>query len=146
MRAYLDFAAEYGLALIVDEVFRDYILGEAHRTIPLESDGPLVFTLNGFSKVLGLPQMKLGWIHAAGREAPAALGHLEWIADAFLSVNTPVQAAAEDLLASRPEIQSAILARVKRNLTTAVELIGTEPDIGTGRRLVPDPGTGIRYG
>lgn len=133
MRAYLDLAAEYGLALIVDEVFRDYILGE-RAYCALESDGPLVFTLNGFSKVLGLPQLKLGWIHAAGLEAPAALGHLEWIADAFLSVNTPVQAAAEDLLASKREIQSAILARVRRNLSVAIEIAGPK------RILPPDAG------
>jgi alanine-synthesizing transaminase len=133
MRAYLDLAAEHDLALIVDEVFRDYILGEGVYQ-SLESDGPLVFTLNGFSKVLGLPQMKLGWIHAAGREAPAALGHLEWIADAFLSVNAPVQAAAADLLASGQAIQSAILDRVKRNLSAAIEIAGPE------RVLAPDAG------
>ena len=132
-RAYLDFAAEYGLALIVDEVFRDYILGD-RGYLNLESDGPLVFTLNGFSKILGLPQMKLAWIHAAGRDAPAALGHLEWIADAFLSVNAPVQAAAADLLASDRSIQSAILARVKRNLATAAELAGSH------RILAPEAG------
>jgi alanine-synthesizing transaminase len=133
VRAYLDFAAEHGLALIVDEVFRDYVLG-ARAYHSVESDGPLVFTLNGFSKVLGLPQMKLGWIHAAGREASAALGHLEWIADAFLSVNTPVQAAAADLLASEHAIQSAILARVERNLSVAIEVAGPE------RILSPDAG------
>lgn len=133
MRAYLDFAAEHGLAMIVDEVFRDYVLGErAYRS--LESDGPLVFTLNGFSKILGLPQMKLGWIHAEGREASAALGHLEWIADAFLSVNTPVQAAASDLLACGGAIQTAILARVRRNLSTAIEVAGSK------RILPPDAG------
>jgi aspartate/methionine/tyrosine aminotransferase len=120
IRAYLRLAADHGLALIVDEVFRDYPLGP-QPFLPIESDGPLVFTLNGFSKTLGLPQLKLGWIHAAGARAAvqAALGHLEWIADAFLSVNTPVQAASGDLLKLAPAIQSRILERLRNNLYAA---------------------------
>ncbi len=123
VHAYLELATEYGLALIVDEVFCDYALG-AKPFVPLVSDGPLVFTLNGFSKLLGLPQMKLGWIHVAGAPSIAieALGHLEWIADAFLSVNTPVQLAAADLLKLEGPIQSSILARLKSNLETVESL------------------------
>ncbi len=165
IRAYLDFAAEYGLALIVDEVFRDYLLGER----PYESiesigsnespaaTGPLVFTLNGFSKSLGLPQMKLGWIHVGGAPVAVrtALGHLEWIADAFLSVNTPIQAAAEDLLGLDFAIQTGILSRVKRNLSVADEMVngkaansilgmpgpaGTSGKTGAARLLNPEAG------
>ena len=121
--AYLELATEYGLALIIDEVFCDYLLGDK-PFIPIVSEGPLVFTLNGFSKLLGLPQMKLGWIHVAGAPSLAteALGHLEWIADAFLSVNTPVQLAAADLLQMAGPIQTTILARLNANLETAERL------------------------
>lgn len=138
IRAYLDLAREYGLALIVDEVFSDYLLGD-RPFLPILSDGPLVFTLNGFSKMLGLPQLKLGWIHVAGSREPvkAALGHLEWIADAFLSVNTPVQAAAGDLLGLRKTIQAGILARVESNLATALEMTGTARN---ARLLRPEAG------
>ena len=123
LRAYLALADEYGLALIVDEVFCDYVLADDAVFLPMESEGPLVFTLNGFSKMLGLPQMKLGWIHAAGKRAlvNAALERLEFIADAFLSVNTPVQAAAADLLALARPIQAAIAARLRVNLKTSWE-------------------------
>lgn len=123
LRAYLALADEYGLALIVDEVFSDYPLAPDAGFVPLESEGPLVFTLNGFSKMLGLPQMKLGWIHAAGRrdQVNAALDRLEFIADAYLSVNTPVQAAAADLLALARPIQAAISARLKANLKSSWE-------------------------
>lgn len=143
IRAYLEFAEAYGLALIVDEVFRDYLLGQKPYEI-FESRGPLVFTLNGFSKSLGLPQLKLGWIHAAGDQEAvrAALGHLEWIADAFLSVNTPVQVAAGGLMRFDQEIQSAILARVRRNLETAEALLSNAIK-GSGARirlLKPDAG------
>ncbi|MDB5102412.1 MAG: aminotransferase [Fibrobacteres bacterium] len=142
IRAYLEFATEHGLALIVDEVFCDYLLGD-RAFLPIVSDGPLVFTLNGFSKTLGLPQVKLGWIHAGGgrSEAAAALGHLEWIADAYLSVNTPVQAAAGDLLRHRQAIQSAIQARLERNLQSAEEATGgSGPATGPVKALRPDAG------
>lgn len=123
LNGYAALAEEYGLSLIVDEVFCDYLLAEGVRFTPMQSRGPLVFTLNGFSKMLGLPQMKLGWIQVSGRPdaAAAAIDRLEWIADAFLSVNTPVQAAAADLLARAAPIQAAISARLKANLKASWE-------------------------
>jgi aspartate/methionine/tyrosine aminotransferase len=138
IRAYLRLAADHGLALIVDEVFRDYILGD-RRFESIESNGPLVFTLNGFSKTLGLPQMKLGWIHVGGARpaVQAALGHLEWIADAFLSVNTPVQTAAADLLKLAPAIQSGILERLRDNLRAAQDMLAGQRAL---RMLEPDAG------
>jgi aspartate/methionine/tyrosine aminotransferase len=147
IRAYLRLAADHGLALIVDEVFRDYLLADRPFG-SVESDGPLVFTLNGFSKTLGLPQMKLGWIHVGGARpaVQAALGHLEWIADAFLSVNTPVQAAAADLLELAPAIQSVILERLRNNLRAAESMLAGKsalrmrmPEAGWSLILEADP-------
>lgn len=117
LSVYLEIAAEYGLSLIVDEVFSEYLLADGKHS-PLTSSGPLVFTLNGLSKMLGLPQVKLGWIHLSGNRATVdeALSHLEWIADAYLSVNTPVQVACEELLEHGATIRAAILGRLKTNL------------------------------
>ena len=56
----------------------------------------LAFSFGGLSKSAGLPQVKLGWIAAAG-PAPAveqALARLELVCDTYLSVSTPVQLAA----------------------------------------------------
>jgi hypothetical protein len=106
-------------ALIADEVFADY---------PLEVDAPVTdiaaraevaaFTLGGLSKSAGLPQLKLGWIVAGGRstERAAALAGLELIADSFLSVSTPVQVAAGNLLEHGALIRSQIHERVRENL------------------------------
>jgi alanine-synthesizing transaminase len=107
-----------GLALIVDEVFLDYLLNGK----PLESfaQGPHLvptFVLSGLSKIAGLPQMKVGWIAAFGPEAPlrSALGRLEVIADTFLSMNAPAQFALTTWLANRGKIQQQILERVNLN-------------------------------
>ncbi len=70
------FCQEYGLALIVDEVFLDYPHdGAARNTFALNS-GVLTFTLSGLSKISGLPQMKVGWAVTSGPEERApATGH-----------------------------------------------------------------------
>jgi aspartate/methionine/tyrosine aminotransferase len=121
--------AALGLPIVSDEVFAEYPLREdpTRATSALEADGaPLVFALGGLSKLAALPQMKLAWIAVAGEDAKVreALGRLELVADAFLSVSAPVQHALPTLLGSRTGIQSAIRARTRGNLAllrTAVE-------------------------
>jgi aspartate/methionine/tyrosine aminotransferase len=115
-------AARAGLAVISDEVFRDYALSPAPdsvRSLDGATEG-LVFTLNGLSKTAGLPQMKLAWMTASGNAGlvDAALARLEIIADAYLSAGTPIQCALEKLLPLRHEIQAQILTRLRQNLAT----------------------------
>ncbi|MEJ2164952.1 MAG: pyridoxal phosphate-dependent aminotransferase [Desulfobacterales bacterium] len=107
------------LALIVDEVFSDYhrpgeppeVSTVANRT------QALTFVLNGFSKMLGLPQVKMGWIVVVGDPglAGAAQARLEILLDFYLLVSTPVQHAAPRLLEQRRDIQQQILARIAAN-------------------------------
>ena len=52
---------------------------------------------------------------------------LEWIADTFLSVGTPVQLAAPLLLAARQSIQAQIRERVSRNLAVLRTAVTTSP-------------------
>lgn len=107
------------LALIVDEVFADYaLLDDPQRVTSFENSSVLTFVLNGLSKLLALPQMKLGWIVVQGDAAVRAEAELrlELIADTFLSVNTPVQCAAPEWLRARDFLQQQILSRVRMNL------------------------------
>jgi aspartate/methionine/tyrosine aminotransferase len=119
--------AALGLPIVSDEVFAEYPLREdpTRATSALDRVGtdaaegaPLVFALGGLSKLAALPQMKLAWIAVGGEEAKVreALGRLELVADAFLSVAAPVQHALPTLLGSRTGIQSAIRARTRGNL------------------------------
>ena len=107
----------FGLPIISDEVFRDYVLDpapDAVRTLQGVDDA-LVFTLNGLSKTVGLPQMKLAWMIASG-PADEALERLELIADTYLSVGSPVQLALPELLALREPVQRQITERARVNL------------------------------
>jgi alanine-synthesizing transaminase len=112
--------AELGLPIVSDEVFASYPLRDDATRLSSALDGPapLVFALGGLSKLAALPQMKLGWIAAGGdaSQVEAALGRLEVIADAFLSVGAPVQHALPALLASRKTAEGAIAGRTRANL------------------------------
>jgi aspartate/methionine/tyrosine aminotransferase len=107
---------EFGLSLIVDEVFLDYGFGGEAATFAAGIEGVPVFVVSGLSKISGLPQMKAAWIVAAGPEQAEALERLEVIADTFLSMNAPVQAALPAWLAGRDAIQRQIRERVVANL------------------------------
>ncbi len=112
------FCAERGIALIADEVFLDFSLqGTSEKSFSCTNDA-LTFTLSGISKICGMPQMKLAWIVVNGpdEQKREALARLEVIADAYLSVGTPVQLAAPELLVMRSSFHAQVMARVRANL------------------------------
>jgi len=121
--------AQRRVALISDEVFSDYALGEAadaERVATLAGvEECLAFSMSGLSKVAGLPQMKLGWMVASGpaKMRAEAMEKLEWIADTYLSVSTPVACAAAKLLASGVLVQRQIRERTVGNLAVAREAL-----------------------
>src|SRR6201984_313774 len=113
-----DFCVQHGIALIADEVFLDFSLKNSPARSFASASEVLTFTLSGLSKICGMPQMKLAWIAVSGpaQEKSEALARLEVIADAYLSVGTPVQLAAPALLAMRGEFHSQLIERVRANL------------------------------
>jgi len=127
--AVVELCTARGLPWICDEVFADYPLegkaGEGARARQNSRAGAaaareetLAFSLGGLSKSAGLPGWKLGWIRVGGpaAERRRIVAALERVADAYLSVSTPVQRALGDVLALAPAIRAAILERLSRNL------------------------------
>jgi len=114
-----DLCCRHGLALIVDEVFSDFVNGkDANRVkTAVNQTKCLSFVLSGFSKILALPQVKLGWIVVGGNPeiCSEARDRLEMITDLYLSVSTTVQHAVERLLALRKPIQRQLLSRIDSN-------------------------------
>ena len=134
--------AEHGIALIADEVFADYQVRpgacvDAGRV--LEAGQALTFSLGGLSKSVGLPQIKLGWIAAAGPDdlVGDALSRLELICDTYLSVSTPVQAAAAELLSRAAVVRKQIQTRIAANYRTLADRIAGVPSCSL---LVADGG------
>jgi len=123
---------ERQIAIIADEVFRDYELepgaaDEAARPATLER--ALSFTLGGLSKSAGLPQLKLGWLVAAGPDplVDDALQKLELICDTYLSVSTPVQIAAAELVRRSAAVRAQIADRARANYAALTETVASAP-------------------
>jgi alanine-synthesizing transaminase len=111
--------AEREIAVIADEVFLDFALGEKHQATFAANAGALTFTMSGLSKICGLPQMKAAWLIVSGQELfkAQAVARLEVIADTHLSMGAPVQWAMPTLLGQRAAFQKQVMARVRENLS-----------------------------
>jgi alanine-synthesizing transaminase len=119
----LDALTSLGLPIISDEVFLDYALTGHQESLASETRVP-VFALGGFSKALGLPQMKLGWILHNG--SSEICHRLSLIADTYLSVSAPIQHAAARWLHLRPAFRQAMMKRLRGNLELVPEALRVE--------------------
>ncbi len=132
---------DFGLALIVDEVFSDYGRGgdPSRVTTAAGNDGALTFALNGFSKLVGLPQLKLGWIGVSGPRhlAAQARERLAFVTDAFLSVSAAVQHAAPAIFRQRAAVQEQVNRRVEENSRALEECLSAT---ACGRTLAREGG------
>jgi|JI10StandDraft_1071094.scaffolds.fasta_scaffold00271_49 alanine-synthesizing transaminase len=107
-------ANDKNLILIIDEVFSDYYPDYYPVNPYLEAN---CIYLNGLSKTLALPQLKLSWIYLSGKQefVSQLKEALEIISDTYLSVNTPVQTGLEILLQTADSIQNKIKTQIKEN-------------------------------
>jgi alanine-synthesizing transaminase len=120
------YAAERDCAIIADEVFEPYSLAPDRRRAKIMSceKKVLLFSLNGISKLLALPQFKVSWIVVGdGRAAGEAIDRLEVIADTYLSVNTPAQVALPGLFQHLPLMGGRICARLRENYEAVTEIL-----------------------
>lgn len=126
-----DLCRSRSVALVGDEVFADYPMEWEGDGIPsvLQQNAALAFSLGGLSKSAGLPQLKLGWIGVAGPDdvVSRALERLEIISDTYLSVSTPVQASAPQLIERGLEIRHQIQRRLDVNLEALRAVAGGHP-------------------
>lgn len=133
-----EIAARHHLPILSDEVFSPFLFRQDRLPRPAATNAPLVLTLNGFSKMLALPGMKIGWIALSG-EAPLvrkALAALETISDTFLPVNEIAQFSVPSLFEGAknfiPDYQSAIRERAR----IAVDLLSRSDRLS----LIPPEG------
>ncbi len=93
--------------------------------INLPEDGPKcpIFWLNGLSKAVGSPQLKLGWMafYAPREKFEEIRAALEFVEDAYLSVSSPAQSLACPTLAASAAYESRIRERLLQNWQTLRE-------------------------
>jgi aspartate/methionine/tyrosine aminotransferase len=140
------FCEENNMILVVDEVFGDYafldkasrtwqyVLDEGHPNlwdagggdfINLPENGPKcpIFWLNGLSKAVGSPQLKLGWMafYAPRENFEEIRAALEFVEDAYLSVSAPAQALGISLLPKAAAYELRVRERLLTNWQTLRE-------------------------
>ena len=108
---------KHSLALIVDEVFLDFPFDSRPPKTFAANTEALTFTLSGLSKISALPQMKVAWLAVTGPNSRVrpALDRLEILADTYLSLSAPAQAALPALLAQRHSLRPQLLTRIREN-------------------------------
>ena len=121
---------KHNLALIVDEVFLDFSFDSPPRETFTANNEVLTFTLSGLSKISALPQMKIAWLAVTGpaSQVRLAIERLEIIADTYLSLSSPAQAALPALLAQRHSLRPQLLTRIKENLSHLQSQLRSHPN------------------
>ena len=154
-------AACPGVPLIVDEVFWPFWLRDVRAAASPERPGcqgascgepsnsrlsipprlsgateTLTFGLDGLSKLLAAPHLKLGWIRVSGprAETAAAAPVLDRIADAYLPVSGPLADALPDLLDLADATVARVRTRLLANLATAQRVFSGAPANATDAR------------
>lgn len=134
------FCEENHLILVIDEVFGDYAFTDkvkrtweygSYRVVEAElqddacDNGPKcpIFWLNGLSKAVGSPQLKLGWMafYAPRERFEEIRAALEFVEDAYLSVSAPAQALGTALLKQSAAYESRVKERLLQNWRTLRE-------------------------
>ncbi|WP_295860360.1 pyridoxal phosphate-dependent aminotransferase [uncultured Fibrobacter sp.] len=146
------FCEENHLILVVDEVFGDYafsdkvsrtwqyvfnknVIARNEATKQSRNDnsarenscdnGPKcpIFWLNGLSKTVGSPQLKLGWMafYAPRDQFEPIRAALEFVEDAYLSVSAPAQALGMSLLRQSAAYEARVKERLLQNWQTLRE-------------------------
>ena len=127
-----ELCAARNLMLIGDEVFADFPLDAApHATSVLHAKNAVSCSLGGLSKTIGLPQVKLGWVAMTGPsvQLDPLLHAYEMVADTYLSVSTPVQVAAAELLTRGADVRRQIQDRTRRNLAALRAAAAAVPEV-----------------
>jgi aspartate/methionine/tyrosine aminotransferase len=131
MTAIATLCREHDAAVISDEVFADYELAAAGAAsgLLLGRTDIVGFTLGGLSKSIALPQAKLAWIAMSGAEDSVAQARvrLELACDTYLSVSTPIQLAAAELVERGAGVRQQIQTRVRDNYRTLYARAGQVP-------------------
>jgi alanine-synthesizing transaminase len=124
-----DIALRHDLAIISDEVFSEFLIGKESLPRPAGSAAPLVFTLNGFSKMFALPGVKFGWMALSGEDGRIrqALRSLELISDTFLPVSEIIQASAPEIFEHGRSVADEFSRRIRESWKLTENALASSP-------------------
>lgn len=110
---------DHEVAIIADEVFYDYDLEPFDGNARLAGEtGTLTFALDGFSKTLAAPHVKVGWIQVSGpaAEVDEAKRRLDVVADDYLPMSEIIAKQIPAMLGAAAAQTARVRERVQTNL------------------------------
>ncbi len=118
-------ASRHRLAIILDEVFSPFLFGRSRLPRPAATEAPLVLTLNGLSKMLALPGLKIGWVGVTGDPelVKKTMQALDMISDTFLPVNEMAQFAVPALLKNSGPFEKSYVSEIHKRMGYAITLL-----------------------
>lgn len=126
-----EYCVANNLPLIADEVFYDFPLPAApeYRVRMAGCPEILTFALDGLSKNLCAPGVKIAWLEVSGPEAlvEEAKARLDIIADAFLPFSDILAAKLPGFLEKIPRQLEETRGRCAANLAALQDLVGEDP-------------------
>lgn len=126
-----EYCVANNLPLIADEVFYDFPLPAAPESRSRLAGCPeiLTFALDGLSKNLCAPGVKIAWLEVSGPEAlvEEAKARLDIIADAFLPFSDILAAKLPGFLEKIPRQLEETRGRCAVNLAALQDLVGEDP-------------------
>src|SRR5262245_12410663 len=125
LRGLAEIASRHALPIISDEVFNEFLFGLDSFPRVSSTSAPLVFTLNGFSKMFALPGMKVGWMAISGDEplVKKSIAALELISDTFLPVNEISQFATPEIFQKGGEFLTSYKSWIYQCRSAAVQAL-----------------------
>jgi alanine-synthesizing transaminase len=118
-----EIAGRHALPIISDEVFNEFLFGLNSFPRIASTPAPLVFTLNGFSKMFALPGIKIGWMTVSGDAAlvKKAMSALDLMSDTFLPVNEIAQFAVPDVFRRGSDFRKGYATWITECRNAAIE-------------------------
>lgn len=115
-------AENNNIAIIIDEVFYEFTHSKQAEIINFNKINTPVFVLNGISKTLALPDMKLAWFACNNEVSETTLEQLEIANDCFLNANYFTQSALNELLTEKETVSKSINEILSKNAGFLKEL------------------------
>jgi aspartate/methionine/tyrosine aminotransferase len=129
-------ASKHNLFIIFDEVFSEFRSVKKFPR-PMGKHNTTIFILNGISKMLALPDLKLAWISLIGPKTDKIIDQLETSNDTYLNANYLAQYILPTILPYRKEIAKNVNLLLNKNRKTLQTFLANssenfEGEVGNG--------------
>lgn len=114
----LQIAEKHNISVIIDEVFTDYNFADSYTKIDFNKYKTNIFILNGISKTLASPDLKLAWIVANNCVSSETIENMELINDCYLNANYFSQFALQYILPLVSDVKNEIMPILEKNVNS----------------------------